>query len=143
MFLGAYNPKLDEKGRFFMPAKYRPDLSDGLVITRTQEHALAVYPMETFMQITQEIAKLPVTSKAVRDRQRIWATSSHDTTMDKQGRVMVPALLREYAQLDKDIAVIGAANRIEIWDAERWEKYSAAQVEEYAELDDPFPHPNG
>ena len=90
MFLGTYTPKLDEKGRFFLPAKFREELDEGLVITRGQEHCLAVYPMSTFVEMTREIAKGSVSVKKVRDYQRMLAAGASDTAADKQGRVMVP-----------------------------------------------------
>ena len=123
MFLGTYTPKLDEKGRFFLPAKFREELDEGLVITRGQEHCLAVYPMSTFVEMTREIAKGSVSVKKVRDYQRMLAAGASDTAADKQGRVMVPPMLRRYAGLGKEIVIVGAITRIEIWDAARWEEY--------------------
>ena len=127
MFLGTYTPKLDEKGRFFLPAKFREELDEGLVITRGQEHCLAVYPMSTFVEMTREIAKGSVSVKKVRDYQRMLAAGASDTAADKQGRVMVPPMLRRYAGLGKEIVIVGAITRLEIWDAAKWEEYSTAQ----------------
>ena len=134
MFLGTYTPKLDEKGRFFLPAKFREELDEGLVITRGQEHCLAVYPMSTFVEMTREIAKGSVSVKKVRDYQRMLAAGASDTAADKQGRVMVPPMLRRYAGLGKEIVIVGAITRIEIWDAARWEEYSTAQEADFAQM---------
>ncbi|MDU6339500.1 MAG: division/cell wall cluster transcriptional repressor MraZ [Cutibacterium granulosum] len=136
MFLGTYTPKLDEKGRFFLPAKFREELDEGLVITRGQEHCLAVYPMSTFMEMTREIAKGSVSVKKVRDYQRMLAAGASDTAADKQGRVMVPPMLRRYAGLGKEIVIVGAITRIEIWDAARWEEYSTAQEADFAQMNE-------
>lgn len=136
MFLGTYTPKLDEKGRFFLPAKFREELDEGLVITRGQEHCLAVYPMSTFVEMTREIAKGPVSVKKVRDYQRMLAAGASDTAADKQGRVMVPPMLRRYAGLGKEIVIVGAITRIEIWDAARWEEYSTAQEADFAQMNE-------
>ena len=136
MFLGTYTPKLDEKGRFFQPAKFREELDEGLVITRGQEHCLAVYPMSTFVEMTREIAKGSVSVKKVRDYQRMLAAGASDTAADKQGRVMVPPMLRRYAGLGKEIVIVGAITRIEIWDAARWEEYSTAQEADFAQMNE-------
>lgn len=136
MFLGTYTPKLDEKGRFFLPAKFREDLDEGLVITRGQEHCLAVYPMSTFVEMTREIAKGSVSVKKVRDYQRMLAAGASDTAADKQGRVMVPPMLRRYAGLGKEIVIVGAITRLEIWDAARWEEYSTAQEADFAQMNE-------
>ena len=134
MFLGTYTPKLDEKGRFFLPAKFREELDEGLVITRGQEHCLAVYPMSTFVEMTREIAKGSVSVKKVRDYQRMLAAGASDTAADKQGRVMVPPMLRRYAGLGKEIVIVGAITRLEIWDAAKWEEYSTAQEADFAQM---------
>ena len=136
MFLGTYTPKLDEKGRFFLPAKFREELDEGLVITRGQEHCLAVYPMSTFVEMTREIAKGSVSVKKVRDYQRMLAAGSSDTAADKQGRVMVPPMLRRYAGLGKEIVIVGAITRLEIWDAAKWEEYSTAQEADFAQMNE-------
>lgn len=136
MFLGTYTPKLDEKGRFFLPAKFREELDEGLVITRGQEHCLAVYPVSTFVEMTREIAKGSVSVKKVRDYQRMLAAGASDTAADKQGRVMVPPMLRRYAGLGKEIVIVGAITRIEIWDAARWEEYSTAQEADFAQMNE-------
>lgn len=140
MFLGTHTPKLDEKGRFFLPAKYRDELGDGLVITRGQDRSLAIYPMATFETITQQVATAPTTLRQVRDFQRMVASSASDEVPDKQGRVSIPAQLRDYAGLDKDIVVVGAINRVEIWNPQAWQDYSTAQEAVFAELnEDLFP----
>lgn len=133
MFLGTYTPKLDEKGRFFLPAKFRDELADGLVITRAQERCLAIYPMSTFVTMTQSIRNAPSTVKQVRDFQRMLAASASDDTADKQGRLTIPPQLRSYAGLDKDIVVVGAIDRVEVWDTTAWETYLAGTEDAFAE----------
>ena len=136
MFLGTHTPKLDEKGRFFLPAKFRDELADGLVITRSQDRCLAIYPTSTFVEMTQQVSTAPTTLKQVRDFQRMLAAGASDETPDKQGRVTIPPVLRNYAGLDKEIAVIGAFNRVEVWDLAAWEAYSAEQDKAYADMDE-------
>ncbi|MDK9293975.1 division/cell wall cluster transcriptional repressor MraZ [Propionibacterium freudenreichii] len=136
MFLGTYTPKLDEKGRFFLPAKFRDELAPGLVITRSQDRCLAVYPMATFAEMTQSVSTAPATLKQVRDFQRMLAAGANDEIPDKQGRVTVPPALRSYAGLDKDIVVVGAINRVEVWGSTAWKEYSTAQEDVFAQMNE-------
>lgn len=136
MFLGTHTPKLDEKGRFFLPAKFRDELAEGLVVTRTQDRALAIYPTATFVQMMTEIAAAPTSVKQVRDYQRMLAAGASDETPDKQGRVTIPPHLRSYAGLGKDVVVIGAINRVEVWDAVTWQDYSTEQESAFAGMDE-------
>ena len=135
MFLGTYTPRLDEKGRFFLPAKFRDELAEGLVIAKGQEHCLAIYTPQGFQQEAAKAMTGPSTLRGIRDFQRMYASGASEETPDKQGRLTVPPMLRQYAGLDKEIAVIGAFNRIEVWDLAAWEAYQAAQEEEFAQLD--------
>lgn len=136
MFFGTHTPKLDEKGRFFLPAKFRDELADGLVMTRGQDRCLAVYPIATFMKKTEQMASAPATVRQVRDFQRMLASSASDEVPDKQGRVTIPVGLREYAGLDNQIVVVGAIDRLEIWEPEAWQEYSTAQEAAFAELNE-------
>jgi MraZ protein len=124
MFLGTHAPRLDDKGRLFLPAKFRDELLEGLVITRGQERCLYVWPTAEFVQVTDQMRQTPVTNKRVRDFMRMMFAGASDETPDKQGRVTIPAALREYAGLSRHCIVIGAMNRLEIWDAESWTDYS-------------------
>jgi MraZ protein len=139
VFLGTYTPKLDEKGRFFLPAKFRDQLADGLVITRAQDRCLAVWPTEAFMAEVANSANGPSTNRGVRDYQRMVASGASDELPDSQGRVTVPLPLRAYAGLSKEIVVIGAFNRLEVWDAATWAEYAAAHEEAFAAMDDGTP----
>lgn len=134
MFLGTHEPKLDEKGRFFLPAKFREQLTDGLVVTRSQDRCLAIYPEQTFRDMAQKMASGPSTVKGVRDFQRMLAAGASNEVPDKQGRLSIPPALRAYAGLTKDIVVVGAIDRIEIWDREAWETYSAEQEPVFAQM---------
>ncbi|MBA3021575.1 division/cell wall cluster transcriptional repressor MraZ [Propionicimonas sp.] len=136
MFLGTYTPKLDDKGRFFLPAKFREQLATGLVITRQQDRCLAIWPTEAFLAEVANAATGPSTVRGVRDYQRMVASGASDELPDSQGRVGIPAPLRAYAGLAKEIVVIGAFNRLEVWDAVAWAEYSAAQEEAFAALDE-------
>ena len=133
MFLGTHTPRLDEKGRLFLPAKFRDRLADGLVITRGQERCLYVFPMDEFVRVAEQLRAAPVTSKAARDYLRVFLSGACDEMPDKQGRVTIPAVLREYAGLTRDCTVIGAGSRLEIWDAAAWTAYLATTEQAFAD----------
>jgi MraZ protein len=134
MFFGTYTPRLDDKGRLFLPAKFRDELSEGLVVTRGQERCLYVWSMDEFGKLTDRLREAPVTNKGARDYVRMFFAGASDETPDKQGRITIPSMLREYASLSKECIVIGAMNRIEIWDAESWQSYSEAQEQAFSDL---------
>ena len=134
MFFGTYTPRLDDKGRLFLPAKFRDELSEGLVVTRGQERCLNVWSMQEFSTFTDRLKEAPLTSKGSRDYVRMLFAGASDETPDKQGRITVPPMLRDYASLSKECVVIGAMNRIEIWDATAWQTYSDSQEQAFADL---------
>ena len=133
MFLGTHQPRLDEKGRLFLPAKYREDLAGGVVITKGQERCLFVWPRDEFARLTEKLRNAPVTDKASRDYSRVLFSGASDELPDRQGRITVPAALRSYAGLQRDCVVIGANTRLEIWDAQAWETYLAEREDSFAE----------
>jgi MraZ protein len=136
MFFGTYTPKLDDKGRLFLPAKFRDDLAEGLVVTRGQERCLTVWSLDDFRGLTDRLREAPVTNKGTRDYVRMLFAAASQEVPDKQGRITIPPVLREYASLSKDVMVIGAMNRIEIWDPTSWQGYSEEQEQKFSELSD-------
>ena len=136
MFFGTYTPKIDDKGRLFLPAKFREDLADGLVVTRGQERCLTVWSMADFQKLTDRLREAPVTNKGTRDYVRMLFAAASQEIPDKQGRINIPSVLREYASLGKDVMVIGAMNRVEIWDPQSWQEYSEAQEQVFSDLSD-------
>ena len=136
MLMGTYTPRLDDKGRLFLPAKFRDQLSEGLVVTRGQERCLTVWPMRAFEQLAGQAQEAPVTDKAVRDYTRLLFAGASDDQPDKQGRLSIPPMLREYASLSKDVIVIGVGNRLEIWDSARWQDYSDGREQAFSDLSD-------
>jgi MraZ protein len=136
VFLGTHLPRLDDKGRLFLPAKFRDELAEGLVITKGQERCLYVFPLGEWARITEGLRNAPVTGKGVRDFSRVLFASASSEAPDKQGRITVPPALREYAGLTRDCVVIGANTRVEVWDAAAWESYLAGAEPGYAEMAD-------
>jgi MraZ protein len=133
VFLGTHTPRLDDKGRLIFPAKFRDRLASGLVVTRGQERCLYVFPMDEFVRVAETMKEAPVTSKVVRDYLRVFLSGASDEIPDKQGRVTIPANLREYAGLDRDCTVIGAGSRVELWDTSAWDTYLASTEQAFAD----------
>ncbi len=134
MFLGTHEPRLDEKGRLILPARFREDLANGLVITKGQERCLYVFPSAEFARITEQLRQAPLTAKSARDYMRVMFAGAHDEIPDKQGRINIPAGLREYAGLAKESVVIGANTRVEIWDSKAWKSYLKDSEKGFAEV---------
>lgn len=118
MLIGEYSHSLDVKGRVNFPARLREDLGRSFVITKGLDNCLFVYSLDEWEQLALKIKALPM-SKA-RNLQRFLFAGACEVEPDKQGRVVIPANLREYAGIDKDVMIIGASNRAEIWSRDRW-----------------------
>ena len=133
MFLGTYTPSLDGKGRLILPARFREELSRGLVVTKGQERCLTVWTEAGFAEVAdrmrqgagQAASPEAVIGRSARDYHRVFFASAYDCVPDSQGRIVVPPPLREYAGLTRECVVIGADTRLEIWDAVAWERYLA------------------
>lgn len=136
MFLGTYTPRMDEKGRLILPAKYREELAEGLVLTRGQERCIYVFSTEEFQNVHEQMRQAPLTSRQARDYIRVFLSGASDETPDKQGRVTIPPGLREYAGLDRDVTVIGAGDRAEIWDTAAWNTYLEEKESEFSSTDE-------
>ena len=135
MFLGTHSPRLDDKNRVILPAKFREALAAGLVITKGQDRCLVVWTSEGFVDYAARLRSGSQTSEKVRAYTRVLFASAHDDTPDKQGRITIPPTLREYAGLTKECVVVGADTRIEIWDSVAWEAYLAGTEQGFADLD--------
>ncbi len=131
--LGTHLPKMDEKGRLILPAKFRDELSGGVVLTRGLEHCVFVFSAREFDNVQEKIRQAPLTNKQARDFMRMFLSGASDDVPDKQGRVTIPPMLRQYAGLGRDLVVIGAGNRAEIWAADAWNTYLAANEEPFAQ----------
>ena len=135
-FMGTYTPRLDEKGRLFLPAKFRSRLSEGVVVTQGQENCLVVYPEDVFMQEAARAQQQSMTQRGARDYRRVLFAGADQGVPDKQGRISIPPALRAYAGLTQDVVVIGVMDRIEIWDPQRWAEYSEQAQAKFADLDE-------
>jgi MraZ protein len=121
VFLGQYERTVDGKGRLTIPAKYRPELGDGIVITRGLDRCLAIYPMPKWRELSARVEALPITNRRARNFRRLVFSGAHNDAPDDQGRVLIPPHLRDYASLDGTVIVSGLSDYIEVWDPGRWE----------------------
>ncbi len=133
MFLGTHTPKLDDKGRLTLPARYREELRGGLMITTGQDRCLFVFPREVFEELARKVAQAPFTNEAVRAYQRYLFAGTDEQHPDPQGRIPITAELRRYAGLSKQCVVIGAVSRLEIWDEQSWQRYQEQHEDGYAQ----------
>ncbi len=138
MFLGEYEHTLDAKGRVILPARFRDRLTSGLVFAPGQDRCIDVYPVATFERRVEELRSLPREDQRARAYLRVFLAGAHQDTPDGQGRVTVPQRLREYADLERDLTVVGSDEKVEVWDRETWESYREGAESQFADLDTPF-----
>lgn len=137
MLLGTFVPKLDDKGRIILPAKFWDEFQDGVVITHGQDGCLYVYSQREFEKLYERMSEqLPRLGKKGRDFIRTMLGGASQEVPDAQRRVTIPATLRDYAHLDRELTVIGAGSRAEIWDAATWAEYSAASQADFSDADE-------
>jgi len=136
VFLGTHMPHLDDKGRLILPAKFRDELAGGVVITKGQEHCLYVFPTAEFTRIADQLHAQPMTHRAARAYSRVFFASAHDEVPDKQGRVTIPSHLRDYAGLDRQLVVIGASSRVEVWDRRAWDAYLSESEDAFSDIEE-------
>lgn len=134
MFMGEYNHTIDAKSRLIVPSKFRDALGDEFVITKGLDGCLFVYDNKEWTAFEEKLKSLPLTNKDARQFVRFFLAGAANVEVDKQGRILVPANLREFAKLSKDVVLVGVASRIEIWSKEIWESSeSFDDMEEIAE----------
>lgn len=134
MFSGTHTPKLDEKGRLFLPAKFREATKEGLVITRGQERALDIRTKADFDVFAEKFKNASQTDGRLRAYGRMLFALASEQVPDKQGRITVTPELRQYAGLDREAVVIGVYDRIEVWEPGSWNRYTADQEQAFANL---------
>ncbi len=120
MFWGEYTHHLDKKGRLIIPARYRPRLSDGAVLTRGLDRNLVIYPQDTWRAISEQLSRMPITDPKARALRRLVFSGVVELSIDRQGRVLVPAYLRDYASLDGEALIVGMETFVEIWNPTHW-----------------------
>ena len=134
MFVGEYSHSLDAKGRLIIPSKFREALGDTFIVTKGLDGCLSIYDMDGWKVLEEKLQALPLTNANARKFTRFMLGGATECDVDKQGRILLLANLREFAHLNKDIALVGVGGRIEIWDKEIWQKTNAYDdMEEIAE----------
>lgn len=132
--MGEFQHTLDEKGRMIVPVKFREELGTAFVMTRGLDKCLFVYPREEWQILENKLKSLPMTRADARSFVRFFFSGATECELDKQGRILIPANLRDYAGLSKDCVVLGVSNRVEIWSQSEWNDYSAGAAESFGEI---------
>ncbi len=121
MFIGEYQHTLDVKGRMFVPAKFRDELGEKFIVTIGLDKCLFVFPEATFQIYKEKLDAISLANRDAREFTRFFFAGAGECELDKQGRIMLPQKLRQYAGLEKDVTVVGVSGRVEIWDKDRWD----------------------
>ncbi|MCR5799261.1 MAG: division/cell wall cluster transcriptional repressor MraZ [Lachnospiraceae bacterium] len=135
MFMGEYNHTIDPKGRIIIPAKFREDLGEQFVVTKGLDGCLFVYDEQEWRTFEDKLKTLPLNSKDARNFVRFFLAGAAYVEVDKQGRILLPTVLREFAELEKEAVLVGVASRVEIWSRARWNG-----MEEYVDADEIAEH---
>lgn len=132
MFMGQYEHSIDTKGRVIIPARYREELGENFVVTRGLDGCLFLYPQTEWQNFVEKLQGLP-SNQNTRKMQRQFLSKAMEVVLDKQGRILVPSLLREIAALDKEVVFVGMMNRVEVWDKERLKQQEMQEDDEALE----------
>lgn len=131
MFMGEYNHTVDTKGRLIIPSRFRDELGDEFVVTKGLDGCLFVFPNNEWQAFEEKLKTLPLTNKSARQFARFFVAGATPCELDKQGRILLPGTLREFAGLEKDVVLTGMLNRIEIWSKSKWNENNS-----YDDMDD-------
>src|ERR1700690_1708812 len=123
MFIGEYQASLDEKGRVSIPVKFRSALKSKIVVTRGLDNSLFLYAMDEWKKLAEKLASLPISTANTRAFSRLMLAGAMDCDIDKQGRIILPGYLKDFAKISKRVIIAGLYNRIEIWSEDLWQAY--------------------
>lgn len=132
--MGEFQHNLDDKGRLIIPAKFRDALGPSFVVTRGLDHCLFLYPQSEWQVLEAKLKALPLTNANARAFVRFFFSGASECELDKQGRILLPPNLREYAQMERDVVVIGVSNRVELWAKSQWEAYRSEADESFESI---------
>ena len=127
MLIGEYEHSIDTKGRLIMPAKLREDMGEKFIVTKGLDGCLFGFSQKEWANFEEKLKTLPLTNKNARDFVRFFLSGAIECEIDKQGRFLISSNLRQYAQMDKEVVIIGVGTRIEIWNREAWKKYNSSE----------------
>jgi len=134
VFIGEYQHTMDAKGRLFIPARLREGLGETAVATKGLDRCLFLFSAGEWQNIENKLRRLPLARADARAFARLFFSGAAEVEVDKQGRILLPAHLREYAGLSKEVVILGVSSRVEIWDREEWTRYSNAAGDSYEEI---------
>ncbi|MDO4522571.1 MAG: division/cell wall cluster transcriptional repressor MraZ [Eubacteriales bacterium] len=134
MFMGEYNHAIDTKGRLIIPSKFRDELGDEFVVTKGLDGCLFVFPNTAWQAFEEKLRALPLTNKSARKFSRYFVAGATPCELDKQGRILLPVSLREFAGLEKDVVLTGMLDRIEIWSKDKWSENSSYEEDEMDDI---------
>lgn len=134
MFMGEYRHSLDSKGRIIIPSKFRDELKEDFVVTRGLDGCLTIYTQEQWMQVFEQLKKLPNTKRETRLYIHMLTAKATVCNPDNQGRILIPTPLLEEASIEKECVVVGVADHVEIWAKEKWESYYKEAEESFEDI---------
>ncbi len=134
MLMGEYHHTIDDKGRIFVPAKFRPELGEQFVVTRGLESCLFVYSMNEWNKIVSKLNTLPFTKQSVRNFSRFFLSGATVVELDKQGRINITSPLTTYASLEKECIIIGVGERLEIWNEKAWNEFLDTNIDDMSRI---------
>lgn len=124
MFIGEYKHSVDTKGRLIIPSKFREGLGENFIVTKGLDGCLFIYPMVEWEMFEKKLKTLPLSNKNARKFVRFFLAGASECEIDKQGRILIATHLRDYAELEKEVILIGVSSRIEIWSKDKWNAYN-------------------
>ncbi len=130
MFIGEYKYNLDDKNRLAIPSKFRKFFTDGAVITKGLDNCLFIYTTKEWQKLVDKLANLPISKSKSRAFSSMMLASVMDVILDKQGRIILPDYLKQFAELNKQVVLAGLYNRLEVWDEKSWGKYQRVSEKE-------------
>ena len=130
MFIGEYSHTIDEKNRLAVPIKFRSELTGGAVVTKGLDGCLFLYTLNEWEKLVEKLNAMPISQKNARAFARLILAGAMDTELDRQGRMILPKYLTDYAKIDRNVIVAGLFNRLEIWDAKVWQEYKDSTEKE-------------
>lgn len=131
VFIGEHFHTIDSKGRMIVPSKFRDELGESFIVTKGLDNCLFVYPQNEWKQFEEKLRTLPLTSRDARAFVRLFFSGATECSLDKQGRINLPANLRQHAKIDKEVVTIGVSTRVEIWSKEEWNRYNDSEELSY------------
>lgn len=134
LFIGEFHHSMDAKSRLIVPAKFRQELGNSFVMTRGLEGCLFVFPENEWAEIAKKMSALPLMKKDARQFARMFLSGATEAEVDKNGRFVIPAVLSQYAELEKECVVIGVNNRLEVWSKSRWTAFMDESLNQYEEI---------